>query len=100
MPVISYEPPEEAFMRSDGCFASDEALKDVYTRATAKSTAALSATTSRIFRLTLGSMRRKSAKSASDYGSAALRALRCRQYNRRHGRGSGAFDHRRLQRDR
>ena len=42
--------------------------------ATASSTAALRATTSRIFRLTLGSMRRKervSAKSASDYGSEA-----------------------------
>src|SRR5436309_2928208 len=47
--------------------------------ATARSTAALRATTSRIFRLTLGSMRRKervSAKSASDYGSEALNAPR------------------------
>src|SRR3954452_22677770 len=50
--------------------------------ATAKRTAALRATTSRIFRLTLGSIRQKRESAASDYGSAALSARRRRQYNR------------------
>src|SRR6266542_1699344 len=45
---------------------------------TAKSTAALSATTSRIFRLTLGSMRQKG-RIGVDYGSGSLRAPSSRE---------------------
>src|SRR5436190_7902577 len=81
-PVRSYVWPGCAVRSCEGSFASLEALNDVYTRPAASSTAALSATTKRIFRLRSGFIR-----GAADYrrASSAAGLLSCRACDVRQG---------------